>query len=367
MPKSKCVITRITAAAIALTPLVSQVSAEEVYSQIVGAIALEIPQESDVVVSFPFKQSTLYAGVASSSTLGSGTLTIGVDSTLTASEFATGSGDFPHSHYLSIESGALKGRTFSIVSNASDSITVDISDDDSISANDVATDDLISIAEFWTLGSAFPSGVGSVEESEPGLRNIEFILPSSSSNAESMNAEGVYFFSDGAWRQLGKPLSYIADDLALAPQRAFVIRNNSDETLKSYFFGEVSDAPLAIPLAVDENDDIDSFVGIGRPLDVEIQDLGLESSGVFVETTNANDIQDRVLVYSLDATGKNKKPVGEYYYYNSAWRKVGSDVNADLGSDIVEANMALAVRKANLGTAPTSSYQYWVNEWSLPQ
>lgn len=367
MPEKKSIIKSIAAAAVVtLAPFASQSSAEEVYSQIVGAIALNIPEGSDVVVSFPFKQSTLFAGAATSASDGAGTITISTDSSLTANEFATGSGDFPSSHYLAIESGSLEGRTFGIVSNDAGSITIDVTDA-GVDAGDIAADDMFSVAEYWTLKTAFPSGVASIDESEPGMRTVEFILPSSSSAAGSMNAEGVYYFSEGAWRQLGKPLSYVADDLALAPQSAFVIRNNGDQAIKSYFFGEVTEAPLAIPLAVAENEDLDSFVSIGRPLDVKIQDLGLQGSGVFVETTDSNDIQDKVLVYSLDETGKNKKPVGEYYYYNSAWRKVGADIGSDSGGDVVSPSMAIAVRKAKLGAVPTSSYQYWVNEWSIPQ
>lgn len=356
-------------ATLAIAPLPSYVSGEEVYSQIVGAISLDIPGESDVVVSFPFKKSTLFSSTVGSSTAGTDSVVVGVGATLTANQFATGSGDFAHSHYLSVESGTLKGRVFSIVSNAANSITIDATGEDAGIASDLAASDKISVAEYWTLKAAYPMGVASVAETQPGLRTVEVIIPDPEAKAGSMGAEAILFFHEGAWKQLGKPLDYVADNYPLPPHKAFIIRNNSESTLKSYFFGEVTDAPLAIPLAVAESDDMDSFVSVGRPLDVAIEDLGLHDSGVFTETTDVADIQDSLLVYSLDAAGKNKKPIAEYYYYNSDWRKVGAAATESFGSGdvFIKPNMPIAVRKAKLGSAPATSHKYWVNEWSLPQ
>ncbi len=329
--------------------------ADEVYSQIVGAVAIDLPASSDVIVSFPFKRGTAYKGSVESATLDGFNMNLNIaGAPFQGDQFQTADDGFS-SHYVQFETGNLKGLWADISSNTTGAIVIEGDEDIGDFQSQVTSGDLFTVYSQWTLDAAFPNGVASTEEAEAGLRTIEVIVPSYDSPAGSMTAEAIYFYADGAWQKFGAALSSDSPfgQAAFAPDQAAVIRNNGGDALTGYFFGEVSTAPIAIELGMDASGAIDHFVGIGRPLDVAIEDLGLES--IFTST------DDRLLVYSLDASGKNKTPVAEYYYESTSWKKDGSA--GDFGSDVVAVNMGIAVRKA----AGTGDDVYWVNEWSLPQ
>ena len=342
----------------AMVALSSSVKAQEVYSQIVGAISIDLPAESDVIVAFPFKQSAEFRGVLeSASENGSVTLTVAADS-LTSGALDSQSG--MATHYVVIETGALKGKHMDIVSNTASTIVV--SGDTSTG---LANGDEIAVYPHWTLSSAFPLGVANQDESEPGVRKIEVIVPEATSEEGDMIPEGIYYFSGGSWRQVEAGINTVVDDTVLYPGRAMVIRNNDTVAKNALFFGEVIDAPIAIPLSESDAYASDNFVGLNRPLAIALDELGLIAGGVFEETTDPDNPNDLLLVYSLTDTGKNKKPVAEYYYYNGAWREVSAGASQNRGADVIEPGMGLAVRKVKVDSNPEDAN--WVNEWSLPQ
>ena len=53
----------------------------------------------------------------------------------------------------------------------------------------------------------------------------------------------IFYFSNGAWRQVGQGISAVADNSVLYHGRALVIRNNDTVAKNALFFGEVIDAP----------------------------------------------------------------------------------------------------------------------------
>ncbi len=330
---------------------------QEVYSQIVGAISINLPAESDVIVSFPFKQSAAYRGTVESVSDNGGDLVVNVATdSLTASAFDAGSNV---THYLVFESGAQQGVHLDIQSNTASQINLDGGSTDGLQNGDE-----VAVYPHWTLGSAFPLGVANEDEDEPGTRSIEVIVPQAVSSEGNMVPSGIYYFSGGAWRQVGAGIDSNADDAVLEPGRALVIRNNDAEAKDALFFGEVIDSPIAIPLSESDTFVSDNFVGLNRPLAIALDELGLAPGGVFEETTDPGDPNDLLLVYSLTESGKNKQPSASYFYYNGAWRKVGDEA-ADSGSDVIEPGMGLAVRKIQVGSDPQDAN--WVNEWELPQ
>ncbi len=356
--KNTCKIKRLIAIVASLATAGTVVKAQEVYSQIVGAISINLPAESDVIVSFPFKQSAEFRGVLESAS-GTGDLVVTVASdSLTSAAFDAQSGT--PTHYLVIESGAQKGVHLDIASNSASQITLDGG-----SSTGLQNGDQIAVYPHWTLSSAFPLGVANEDEDEPGLRKIEVIVPEATSSAGNMIPEGIFYFSDGAWRQVGAGIDSVADNSVLYHGRALVIRNNDAEAKNALFFGEVIDAPIAIPLSESDQYASDNFVGLNRPLAIALDGLGLIGGGVFEETTDPESPKDKLLVYSLTATGKNKKPAASYYYYNGAWREESAGASVDKGSDLIEPGMGLAVQKIQVGSNPEDSN--WVNEWELPQ
>ena len=350
---------RLFIAAIAsMEALSSSVKAQEVYSQIVGAISIDLPAESDVIVAFPFKQSAEFRGVLeSASENGSVTLTVAADS-LTSGAFDSESG--VPTHYAVVETGVQKGVHLGVASNTASTIEVFGG-----TSTGLANGDEIAVYPHWTLSSAFPLGVANEDDSEPGVRKIELIVPRAKSEAGDMIPEGIFYFSGGSWRKVEAGIDAVVDSTVLYPGRAMVIRNNDAVAKKALFFGEVIDAPIAIRLGESDAYASDNFVGLNRPLAITLNELGLKGGSIFEETTDPANPNDLLLVYSLTATGKNKKPVAEYYYYNGAWREVSAGASVDKGTDTVEPGMGLAVRKVKVDSNPEDTS--WVNEWSLPQ
>ena len=334
------------------------VKAQEVYSQIVGAIAIDLPAASDIVLSFPFKQSAQYRGMIESvSDDGTVHIVVAADS-LTSGAFDANSD--VATHYVVIESGTQMGTHVEIVSNTGSQISFSEG-----SATGLQNGDEIAVYPHWTLGSAFPNGVANHEETEPGLREIEVIVPEGTAPEGNMIPEEVFFFFDGAWRGVG--YGYLNLDLmVLEPNRAFVIRNNNaSDAKKALFFGEVIDAPIAITLTESDVYSADNFVGLNRPLGIAIKDLGLTLGGAFEETTDTNNKKDMLLVYS-SGSGKNKhiSPAGSYYYFNDAWRELATGDATDKGSDVIDPGMGIAIRKFKVDSNPQDSS--WVNQWELP-
>lgn len=356
--KNTCKLKWLIAIVASLASAGTIVKAQEVYSQIVGAISIDLPAESDVIVSFPFKQSAEFRGVVESvSDDGNLNVSVAADS-LTTSAFDLQNGT--PTHYLVFESGAQQGVHLDISSNNASTVNLVGGSTTGLQAGDE-----IAVYPHWTLSSAFPLGVANEDEEEPGLRKIEVIVPQATSSAGNMIPEGIYYFSDGAWRQVGEGIESTVDNTILYHGRALVIRNNDTQAKNALFFGEVIDAPIAIPLSESDQYASDNFVGLNRPLAIALDDLGLAGGGVFEETTDPENPNDMLLVYSLTAAGKNKKPVASYYYYNGAWREESAGASVDKGADLIEPGMGLAVQKIQVGSNPEDSN--WVNEWELPQ
>ncbi|MBC2605980.1 TIGR02597 family protein [Pelagicoccus albus] len=330
-----------TALALLATPFCS-LHAQEVYSATIGAVSIEVPSQSDVMVALPFKREKAAGGTVSSV---SGSVATLSSSSLTAGEF-----DAPSSgatHYLYVEDGTLKGHRLNIVSNTASSVTVDESDISDLNGASVT------IREHWTLGTLFPEGVGYNEEDEPGLREIEVVLPELASLGGGLAANRIFYFYNAAWREVGTPLAEAVDSVVIEPGVAFVVRNNSYSDLDYFFFGEVEYGPIAIPL-VSSSDVVDNFVAMERPLGMAISDLQLES---------LLGTDDRLLVYPMSSSGLlglDKEP-SVYLYADSKWQLEGGD-GSDVGSTIIGAGQGIAVRKA-----AGADGGYWVNEWSLAQ
>ncbi len=349
---------RLFAAFLVLSMSGTIVKAQEVFSQIVGAIAIDLPAESDVIVSFPFKQSAEFRGVIES-TVDDGMLHIVVATdSLTIGSFDA-NGDVP-THYLVIESGTQQGVHLDIGSNTASQLTLL---DGGIDAG-LQNGDEIAVHPHWTLSSAFPNGVANHEELEAGDRDIEVIVPQAFSPEGNMVPEGIFYFYNGGWREVSGGLASNADSTVLNAGRAFVIRNNDETGMKALFYGEVIDAPIAIPVSESDVFVADNFVGLNRPLGIAINDLGLTNGGVFEVTTDTADPKDMLLVYSSGAgRDKHLSPIS-YFYFNSEWRQLGDGSGADKGADIVSPGMGVAIRKGKVDSNP--QVVNWVNEWELP-
>lgn len=356
--KSNRVARRILIASVLLGLCATHSRSQETYSNIVGIIPLNIPDSSDVYFSFPMRQVAEYRGVVTSVAGGTNAVVSFDGTPFTASAFAKGA--TWATSYLLAESGAAQGSYFDIDANDASSVTLSGSDVGGLTAGDT-----VAIHPHWTLDKAFPSGVADVEDSEAGNRTLEVIVlrnPTSSSGV-GMEAANIFYYHDSAWRWVESGLDAVAGGFVFAPGDVFVIRNNGEAALTAYFTGEVTEAPIAIPVTSKNATDYDNFVTISRPIPVALNELGLHDSGIFETTSDSNSPADLLMVYSLTDSGKNKSPTASYFYFNNGWRKEGASASTDFGTDTIEPGMGIAIRKQS----DVDATQNWIQQWSLPQ
>lgn len=350
-------LSHLAALALFASPLCSPLAqSQEVYSQIVGAIAVDLPPVSDVMVAFPFKHSASFRGAVVSD----------AGDTITVADNALDAGAFDSKFFLYIEEStdaSIEGRRFDIVSNTASAIKVDL---DGGSIASLGAGDRVSVRSHWTLGEAFPGGIASVEETEPGVREIEVVVPVKASVGTASVGGGLspsrifYFFND-AWREFGKPITASANDAVLEPGASIVIRNNGSVDRQTYVFGEVVTTPLSVAIEQRSGQTVDNFVSLERPIALKLSELNLETSDAFeVSSSDApEDREDVLLVYAADE-GRLSGPVAQYFF-NGNWKSV-SDTSTNANNVTIEAGMGLAIRKA----AGADAVTYWVNNWNLP-
>jgi len=327
-------------------------------SNIVGIIPLVIPASSDVYFSFPMRQVAEYRGTVTSVDAG-GNVVVSFDGTpFTAGAFDMGA--TWATSYLLAEEGAAEGMFFDIDSNTTSSVTLSVSDVSGLTAGD-----RVAVHPHWTLDSAFPNGIADDPDENPGNRSVEVIVLRNPTNSSGlgMEAANIFYHQDSAWRWVEGGIGSVADDYALAPGDVFVIRSNIETPLTAYFTGEVTEAPIAIPVTSKNGTDYENYVTVSRPIPVALNELGLHDSGVFTATTDSNNPIDLLMVYSASAAGKNKGPEASYYYFNGAWRKVGASSATDFGTDAIQPGVGIAIHKET----STDATENWIQQWSIPE
>jgi uncharacterized protein (TIGR02597 family) len=234
-----------------------------------------------------------------------------------------------NTYYLLIRSGALEGDYFTITSNSSDTLTLDLQ---GTSIGGLSAGDAVAIVPFWTLGTISPGGQGIHESLSPGIRATEILFPNIQGTGINLSAGATYYFYAGSWRRVGQSLTIKNDDVIL-PDMYVIARHNiaGDTTLTTQ--GIMLAGKSHIPLRRQTDAKEDNSIGLVRPMPVTLDNSGLFESGAFRSSPFPGSRTDELLVFNNGAIGKNKSAVATYYYYNGAWRKVGAG-GANVGTDV---------------------------------
>ncbi|MDQ8182371.1 TIGR02597 family protein [Pelagicoccus sp. SDUM812005] len=342
---------------------VTSVSAQEVYSSIIGAVSMKAPAGSDLYVTPSFNNSAVFRSDVSAAAAGS--------VTFSGASFETDA--YSEGHHLLIEGGSLSGRVFEITANTATGLTVN----DPGSELGAAASETASIIPALTLGEMFPNGLGGKVEVNPGNPDLILFSNDNSAGVEGLAPDAIYYYGDIAkdeggniisqpgWRKVGSPLWESHDDDVLPVGEGFVVRNNSGVDVSFFLFGEVMLSQVQIPIASKSAGATDNLVGVPRPLAIAIGDLGLET--VVSVTSAADAVKDTVRIYPEEPSGKNPTPDVIYCLYSDGWRQVVDgvvDTSGDvLDSAIVPAASAVVVRKV---ATIEDEVVYWTNTWSLP-
>lgn len=336
----------------------SRLLAQEVVSGIFGFYKLDLLGNSDTIVSIPFARLEVDSALVSSTNSGN---VIQVQGTpgWTTNQFVYSSGVQSNTYFVRFKSGVLEGQQFDIAANGTNSLTVNLAGG---SLSGVLANDQISIVPHWTFGTVFVNGNG-IHPTTTLSRKTEVFVPNNSGTGKNLSPIATYYYSsnttDGstAWLTTTTGTNNHNNDV-IQPNSYLMIRHNVSTNSTFVSLGDVILTKVAVPLRGNLTNQQDNFIGLVRPLAVSLNDSGLISNGVFTMSVGLTR-KDELYVFDNTITGKNKSPVGTYYYLtNAGWRKTIGSSSIDYGtSNIFSPGVGFFIRKA----ANSTPVSYWLN------
>ncbi len=256
----------------------------------------------------------------------------------------------------------LDGSFYTIASNGSNSVTLDLNGD---SISSVTPGSTVSIYPYWTLATVFPaseSGTLFIASSSPLVRQTQILVPDYSGTGDNLGTGATYFFYNNQWCLVGDSVSNSHNDDILIPDGYITIRNPATaSTTTLTTMGSVLTGNFMIPLATLTTGPQDNAVAICRPVDTTLNDLGLISSGAFTASTSALVRQDQIFLVSNTEAGLFKAATATYYYYagtsGTGWRLVGDSISNDHGNDVIPAGTGFTIRKVATNNGATAFWQ----------
>lgn len=283
------------------------------YTTPVGYVTLEVPASGDTNIGQPLQRPSTFAAAASSVVAD----TVGIStSALTVNQFVYSPPGQPNSYYLRITSGALAGRTFEVLSNTVNSITVDTD----LQALGFASSNTFSITPYWTLGTLFPAGAGvgaSTDELEP-VAFVSFV--DYSAVGANKSAAATYFYYQGAalngdgWYNNDNTAAGKQDNLTLEPFQIAIVRNLEATAKEVVVTGTVPSTGTE-SLVFGKTSVNDSYFAIQMPIDVTLGQSGLIASGAVTTSTDELEPVDLVSTYDETASQFNKAAAKTYFHY----------------------------------------------------
>ncbi|MFC4993917.1 TIGR02597 family protein [Rubritalea tangerina] len=336
----------------------SAVNAQSATTDPVGYTTVTCLANSDTIVSVPFLNST---DSISSSVSGSATadgtkaeFTMSGVSGLTTDQYAT-------LYYVRFTSGTLEGNVYQITNNGADSVKIELNGD---ASTDITSGDTFKIYKFWTLGSLFPVGNDTIEESTGNLafqRKSSILLPDNTSDGIQHAPAATYFLKSTGWTN-NSNTSEDSSNVILWPDTYFIIRHSSlVQSATTYTATGTVDthAKTSIPLSTRTDGPQDNYVSIPRPIDVKLNELNLFESGSFTPSTGNLSFQrrDQLLVFDNGVQAQRKAPSKIYFHNGTNWVDNGN-VTGNADEAIIKASQGIIIRKYQTNDGATI---FWNN------
>jgi uncharacterized protein (TIGR02597 family) len=330
----------------------------------VGFTKVSCLANSDTFVSIPFTRPAEYVG-AIASAAGS-TITVS-GNPWTGNQFVYAAGTQPKHYYALIGAGTSntkQGHTYLVTANGTNTLTVDVSQDDLAG---IPANAQLLVIRYWTPATVFPASDANISftpTTSSGSYKTQLRIPNYGAAGINLPYSPVYFFSDNVdgtssnvgWRVVGDNITDHSDD-PLLPDGHIVVRNqNGAPSLPFTALGSVLTKKLSVPLITSASQAQDNPVSMIRPFGMTLNAVGLNpGDGSFV----AND---QLLLFDNTQVGFDKAPSAIYSYNvngtNSAGWRLSGDAVTDHGNDVVPDGSAMVVRKAAQAGAPTA---FWTN------
>jgi uncharacterized protein (TIGR02597 family) len=372
-------------------------SVRGVESDPAGFVTVNLAGNSDSYVYIPFKRSPAFVGMAASLS-NNGTYDAGEPFTdnvtvngtwdagepftdtnnvvtlagapaFTVNQFVYVAGTQPNRYYAFLKAGTRIGMYYSVVSNAGNSITLDLAGDDLATAGAITGSTSLEVIPFDTLGSVFPGGVGvHPSSSHAGASRLsEILIPDLKTPGKDLAFADSYYYYSGAagvgpgWRKAGFA-GVLANDAILLPDTLFAVRHNTATSTSVTFTGTVQMAQLTTPIGtLAGSTDQDNAVALPFATEMTLAQLKLFESGAFVGSSShaGASRQDEVLVWDNSISGRNKAADVSYYYYTGTagagpgWRLAGVAGTIANNDVVIGANKGIVIRKKSPGSATT--------------
>ena len=335
------------------------------YTTPVGYVTLAVPASSDTNIAIPLQTATSWAGVSTTIATGSNTVNVAASS-YTLNQFGS------NVSMLQVTSGTLIGRSFPILSNQTDSVTVDPVGAGSLQSQGFANGNTFVIRPFWTLNSLFPAGAGVGQNSDPFSPTSTLFFNNNQAIGENRGLLNNYFYYDGTAG--GDPGWYDVNDLGAGPQGSTVtippstvvtVRNLNALPLSLVMSGTVPSVAVAT-LVISSTEANDSLAQLPYPVNTSLDQSQLFQSGAVSDSPDPFAPTDTVFIYDPAGTGLNPSASASYFHYDGSLGGDAGwyDVN-DLGGGVIGANLVLkagsqiVIRKAVTGS-------YTANTWAAP-
>lgn len=327
-----------------------------------GFVTISCPANSDTRIAPPLTRPPEFTGAVTNPLPGAtNVVTVAGTPGWTANQFVYAAGTQPKTYYAifgpATAAYAAEGKFFTVTANTSNTLTLDLAGDD---ISSVPVNAQIQLIPYWTLGTLFPAadaGVSYVISTSSLNRQTEILIPNHAGVGTNTGTAAIYFYLNTAWRKVGQPATTSFNDDILSPADNFIVRNKATGTTLTNL-GGVEVKKVTTALGTQTSGKQDNYVGMVRPVDVQIGQLGLISSGAFQASTSSLNRTDELLVFDNAAAGFNKPASAVYFYFNSAWRKVGQPVTSAFDTDVIPAGAGFVIRKNATAGGTTA---FWTN------
>ena len=314
-----------------------------------GINRVTLPGLSDSVLSMPFARPEAAAGLAQSFT--ANRVFFKGTPGWTDNRFVFGGAVTEH-YYLLVESGPKEGASYAITASDANSVTLDLGGD---TLTGLDADHRLSIRPHWTLATIFPGGAGVHEAPTAGDRHTEILFPNFNATGVNASAGRIFYLWSGSWREVGQGTT-VFDSEVIYPDCFFIVRHNVAASTEFVSSGQVVPGKLVTWLGVNAAGKRDNYLGLQRPIATTLAASGLVSSGAFAASPTPGNRTDELLVFDNAAAQQNKAASAIYYYWNSAWRKVGAGAANFDNTPVFAPGSGFIIRKNTAATAPA-----WTN------
>lgn len=336
------------------------------YTTPVGYVTQSCAANSDTIVGLPLRVAAVGAAALSaapdtSTTPGSAILALSGTPGFTVNAFA-------NAYYIKFSSGVSTGQWFVVTANTANTLTINLNG----ATLTAATADSLSVIKFWTLAELVNPATATTDPlTTPGAvvaststlasgRRTEFLIPNFAGAGINSAPITNYYVNGGVWKKAGAGSTSFDTD-QLWPDTYFIIRNPSAVTSATTFTvsGEVDPSTINVPLFTQATIAQDNFIGLPRPVDVTLNNLGLGGTSAFLDSTStlASGRRDELLTFDNSVAVTNKAPSANYYRNGGIWKKAGNG-SIDVGTDVITAGFGFIIRKYKSGTGAT---QNWSN------